>query len=165
VDRRLVVASGYSPTSFQDDGSALQRLPSEFNVPVKAPKSSTSMNAVSGNSMRQLWVKRRTVVQNRAGVAERVVDFLRSRHPAKTAESVSAETGINIHTVRKLIDRTSAPSLATFGRLGAVYGLEFVSKVFEWDWLDAEKVEAEEARIEQQIAELRERQRELRPTA
>jgi hypothetical protein len=156
------MARPISPTDFLMDGTAVQRFPSEFALPVKASKSSAPMSATSGISMRQLWMKRKTVAHMRETVAERVVEFLRARHPSKTAECVAAETGLNVHTLRKLIERQSAPSLATFGRLGAVYGSPFVSAVFEWDWLDADKADAENDRIEKMISELRERQRELR---
>lgn len=55
---------------------------------------------------------------------ERVAEFLRGEHPAKTAASVEAETGISAKTVEKWLAGASAPSGAAYHRLIKTYGPE-----------------------------------------
>lgn len=109
-------------------GTARQRRPVPRSSEVPTP--SNPMTRVSGVSMRHASALNRTVV------ADRVLAFLRARHPQKMAECVAAETGINVHTIRKLEERSSAPSITTFMLLGAAYGPEFLHAVSGWDWLN-----------------------------
>jgi len=111
--------------------------------------------------MGQLSQKPPTCVASRAKAAERVIAFLRSRHPHKMHESVAALTGVSVHTIRKMEERCSAPSLPVFFALGKAYGAEFVHAVSGWRWLDEaardEKLEdlaRDRARIDEEIRAL-----------
>jgi hypothetical protein len=95
--------------------------------------------------------------------AERVAAFLRQRHPTKTAEAVEAYTGIASATVRKLLERASAPSFPTFVRLVLAYGPAFLCAVLDEPpgWLDAAAraeemaaLEAEHLRIAGELSRL-----------
>lgn len=108
--------------------------------------------------MGQLSNKSSTSVASRERLAERVIAFLRRRHPVKMPEAVAAETGISAHTIRKMEERASAPSLAVFIALGSAYGPEFLHAVSGWRWLDAESraeklaaIEARRARLEEEL--------------
>jgi transcriptional regulator with XRE-family HTH domain len=78
---------------------------------------------------------------------ERVIAFLRRIHPIKTAEAVSADTGVQASTVRKWLERASAPSFAALFRLLGAYGPEFVCACMNTppEWL-SEAARKEEAR-------------------
>lgn len=94
---------------------------------------------------------------------DRAVEFLRRLHPHKTAESVSAETGIKIDTVRKLLGGGSAPTFRHYTRILFAYGPEFAACVYPSApaWLRAEdraarhsQIEADLARVQREIANL-----------
>jgi DNA-binding phage protein len=91
--------------------------------------------------------------------AARVVVFLRALHaaaPGKIAERVEAECGIAAGTVRKWLDRSSAPSFSAYLALIHAYGPEFLAAVMDRPpaWITtAARVTAHE-RVTKQIAEL-----------
>lgn len=160
VGRSLCFPS--SSPSKSADGVALQRLPSVRSSRAAKPVADP-MHRVSEKKMGQLSQKKSTDVgSDRTTVAERVVAFLRTRHPHKMAECVAAETGINAGTIRKLEERLSAPSLAVFGRLGCAYGPEFLHAVFGWDWLDRDVRENKLRELESRRAQLDEQLNALR---
>lgn len=68
----------------------------------------------------------------------RALTFLRARHPLKTAEEVAADTGLPIATVKKWLDRSSAPSFAAVFALIGAYGPAFIAAVMEHPpaWID-----------------------------
>jgi len=124
--------------------------------------------AVSEKTMRQSRAKRPTTVgKQRSDISGRVVAFLRRHHPAKWADSAAAELNVSRSTIMKLEERGSAPSLALFGRMGAVYGPEFIASVFPaWSWLSPIGRAERQARLESEIAEkLEELSALLSPTA
>ena len=63
-------------------------------------------------------------------VGERVAAFLRTRYPYKTADYVACDVGISVSTVRKWIERSSAPAAAHFGLLVYAYGVEFIAAIY-----------------------------------
>lgn len=93
--------------------------------------------------------------------AERVTEFIRRKHPYKTAENVAADTGIKYHTIRKLLEGLNAPSIVAFDRLARAYGLEFVHHVFAWDFLDPDKRAAEQRALEARFVALVDEMKEL----
>lgn len=97
--------------------------------------------------------------------SERVVAFLRGRHPHRTADEVAAATRgrVPAETVRGWIRRASAPSWQAGLALVAAYGPEFLAAALgdAPGWLDAaaraEKLaalEAEQARVAAEILSL-----------
>ena len=62
-------------------------------------------------------------------VGERIEKFLRTRHPAKTADNVSADTGCSRAQVLKWLERSSVPNGVALLRLMSAYGPEFLSAV------------------------------------
>jgi DNA-binding XRE family transcriptional regulator len=111
--------------------------------------------------MGQLSQKPPTSVASRERLAERVIAFLRRKHPHKMPDAVAAETGVSAHTIRKMEERASAPSLAVFLALGHAYGPEFLHAVSGWRWLDAEsraeklnQIEARKQRLEDELRAL-----------
>lgn len=93
-------------------------------------------------------------------VGDRIGDFLRARHPSKTAENVAAETGCSVDQVEKWLERGSAPNAPAMCRLIAAYGPEFLCAAMHSppDWLHM-AVRAERSRALE--AEIQQRQREL----
>lgn len=97
-----------------------------------ANPASTPMHAASGIRMEQSSVNALTVVgENRTVVAERLGDFLRAKHPVKTAENVAADTGIAAPTVARWLDRGSAPTLWATLRLVGAYGAEVLCALMD----------------------------------
>ena len=88
--------------------------------------------------------------------ASRVVAFLRARHPAKTSESVAAETGLGVDRIRKWLDRSSAPSCAACFTMIAVYGPKFLAAVLHRPpaWIAVASRAAERERLRAEIASL-----------
>lgn len=86
----------------------------------------------------------------------RVVDFVRSMHPQKTALCVSAETGISAKTVAKWLERVSSPGGLAVLQLTAAYGPEFLVAVFPTApaWLSAAHRAERAAQIERRLASL-----------
>jgi len=98
---------------------------------------------------------------------ERIAQFLRGRHPVKTAEMVAADVpGLAPVQVRKWLDRGSLPSLPAMISLVAAYGPDFLAALMSRppDWLLAaqdgaarERVAADLQRLAEQISELESR--------
>ena len=101
-------------------------------------------------------VARTVVGRVRTDVAEPVNDYLRARHPAKTADHVAAVTGIPAGTVQKWLDRGSAPSARHFCCLIAAYGPGFLISVFTAapEWLDEDAREQRATELKSEIAAL-----------
>lgn len=112
-----------------------------------------SSHASSGQSSQKLGQLSQNFGQLSEACADRVVAFLRARHPAKTAEAVAAETGLGTDRIRKWLDRGSKPSCAACFIMIAVYGPEFLSAVMDRPpaWI---ATAARAARREQLRAEL-----------
>ena len=93
--------------------------------------SSTSMQTASEKAVRKSG---RSFAQhgdiNAQVVGERVAAFLRTRYPHKTADYVACDIGISVSTVRKWIERSSAPAAAHFGLLVYAYGIEFIAAIY-----------------------------------
>lgn len=89
-------------------------------------------------------------------VGSRVVHFLRARHPSKTADNISAETGINAGTVSKWLERASVPGGIAILRLAAAYGPEFLLAAYPKApaWLDAAARAQRLAALDAQLAAL-----------
>lgn len=87
------------------------------------------------------------------------MDFLRRVHPQKTADNVSADTGIATATIARWLDRGSAPTSWAFLKLIGAYGPEFACAVMDEPpaWLSKAAREEERRRIEHQIAALQTR--------
>lgn len=97
------------------------------------------------------------VGEDRTVVADRLVSFLRARHPVKTAENVAADTGIAAATVARWLDRGSAPSILQLGKLVGAYDAEVLCAILDSPpaWLVDAARQEERRRIERQIAVLR----------
>jgi hypothetical protein len=99
--------------------------------------------------------------------AQRVVDWLRRRHPHKTAEAVAAETGLAADRVRKWLELGVSPSLAAFLALVAAYGPDFLGAAMARppNWLRDAAVAQERAQLAAMQAALAARQAELEKRA
>lgn len=93
---------------------------------------------------------------SRTTVGEQIVSFLRQRRPIKTADSVSADTGVPAGTVQKWLDRGSAPSVAHFYRLVGAYGPDFLAIGFDAapEWLASAVRTENSIRLKSEIAAL-----------
>jgi len=89
-------------------------------------------------------------------VAERLVAFLRERHPVKTIDCIAAETGIARTTVAKWFERGGGPSAGAFLALVGAYGPDIICAVMHSppDWLVAAKREARREALAREIAAL-----------
>lgn len=94
---------------------------------------------------------------------ERAVDFIRTKYPNKTAESVAADTGVGIETVKKWLDGSVRPSWDGIFALICAYGTPFMvaTVLTKPKWLDdahrrerLAALEEQQARIRAEIAEL-----------
>jgi hypothetical protein len=92
---------------------------------------------------------------------DRVVDFLQRAHPLKTADHVSAGTGIPSGTVRKWLEGKSLPKSGALIALIGAYGPALLAVAFGEEppeWLSkaarAERQAELEARLAQTSAEL-----------
>ncbi|MEX6697971.1 hypothetical protein AB2C67_33790, partial [Pseudomonas aeruginosa] len=76
--------------------------------------------------------------------------------PMKTADNVSADTGISANTIAKWLDRGSAPTSWAFLRLLEAYGAEFACAVMAAPpaWLDRAARDQKRDRLQGQIASL-----------
>lgn len=85
---------------------------------------------------------------------ERIFDFLRCRHPQKTADNVAAETGISRETIHAWFTRGSAPSWSHMAVLILVYGPDFLAAALPARpaWLDGAAREARRTALEAEIA-------------
>ena len=96
-------------------------------------------------------------------VGERVAAFLRTRYPHKTVDYVACDVGISVSTVRKWIERSSAPAAAHFGLLVYAYGIEFIAAIYPGlSWAETliamskrEAAEMQMAEADAQLAALR----------
>jgi hypothetical protein len=97
--------------------------------------------------------------------SERVIAFLRARHPTKTAEEIEAATRgrVGAGTAKKWLSRVSAPSFIACLALIQAYGPEFLAAVMDEHpaWLSAAaraerlaKLEREQIRIAREIGNL-----------
>lgn len=108
---------------------------------------------------------RQTPASVRSGAAERIIAFLRSRYPTKTADNVAADTGLGAPTVQTWIDRCTAPNIVGIIALTSAYGPDFLTACMGERapaWLSAAHREAEAARIDREIEELKARRASLR---
>lgn len=107
--------------------------------------------------MRNASANHRKVFSRRAAARlERVCAFLRLRHPAKTADFVEADTGVQAWTVRKWLEGKAHPSGAAVVMLAAAYGPDFLCAIMDNppDWMiEARRAQAR-ADLAGQIAEL-----------
>ena len=89
---------------------------------------------------------------------ERLSSFLKAKHPIKTAENVSADTGIAPATVARWLDRGSAPNLDSLSQLVGAYGSEVLCVILVRPppALIAAVRQEERERVEREIARLRE---------
>lgn len=119
---------------------------------------STSMHTVSRLPMKQSSRISPTVVgEDRTVVADRITAFLRAKHPFKTADNVSADTGIPATTVARWLDRGSAPNAAALCKLVGAYSAEVLCAILDDPpaTLVAAARQEERERIERRIAVLR----------
>lgn len=93
-----------------------------------------------------------------------LADFLRRRHPIKTADCVAAETGVPVGTVENWLCGRAAPAGSSFAALLVAYGPAVLAAALPVvpRWVDeaarAEalaRLEAEQARLAARMAELR----------
>ena len=120
-------------------------------------RSSSPMFTASEKALRQSPQNRGQLsTDDKAVVPERINSFLRRLYPNKTAEAVSADTGIPASTVAKWLARNSAPSAWAAFRLLAAYGPEFGCAVYENapDWLNREARERKASRLKAEMAVL-----------
>lgn len=109
---------------------------------------------------------RTNVSDDRASVSERLIGFLRRVYPSDWSKNVARDLDASVHTVRKLDERGSAPSLALFKRMVREYGPETISTLFDDgeapEWLSdtvrawrLAQLESEMSRIQERIDGLR----------
>lgn len=89
-------------------------------------------------------------------LGERVCAFLREQHPAKTADNVSADTGIPYNTVKTWLDRASAPNAEGYTALWIAYGPDFLAALADREpaWLKEIRRVQEAAHLKAEIAAL-----------
>ena len=81
--------------------------------------------------------------------------FLRAIHPRKTAEGVSADTGLPVGTVAAWLKGISAPNFAAYTTLNDVYGVEFMAFILPRNILLSEYArDAARRRLASDIANL-----------
>ena len=126
------------------------------SLPSRSP--SFSMTRSSGQAMRQ---------QSELGpteVGERTYTFLTKLYPFKTAARVSADTGLSMSSVEKMLERRSAPGPKTWPVLATTYRSRFLAAVVPdlAEWLDpaiqAERLaqlQADHERIGREIEAMR----------
>jgi hypothetical protein len=69
---------------------------------------------------------------------QKLVEFLRARHPRQTAEGVEADAGIAAATVRSWLVGASRPGFSALVRLIGAYGPDLLAPMFpRAQWLDA----------------------------
>lgn len=118
---------------------------------------SGSMASSYGSTMEQYsGASRHLSVKKASDVGSRVIDFLRKRYPQKTAEHVSADTGIASATISKWIERASVPGGIAIIVLTASYGPEFLNTIMHSPpaWLDEAARSEEQRKIKAEIAAL-----------
>lgn len=102
------------------------------------------------------FYRRKVGVNLTQGVGNRVIDFLRERHPRKTAENIEAETGIAAKTVAKWLEGVCLPGFPAVLTLTSAYGPEFLCAVMDNPprWLSEAARLEKAAQVERQIAAL-----------
>lgn len=97
-------------------------------------------------------------IETREGqsLGERVVAYLRARHPNKTADNVAADTGIPVNTIKTWLNRGSAPDGEGYTKLWVAYGLEFLAALPDEPpaWLQQFRRDIEAAHLKAEIAAL-----------
>lgn len=99
-------------------------------------------------------------------LGERVAEFLRRRHPKKTADNVAAETGIPVKTIRTWLQRGSAPDAEGYTALWIAYGPDFLGAIAAGrspEWLTQVRRANEARQLKAQIAALKNKLQEVRP--
>lgn len=129
------------------------------SAPMSSPSEKTVRHA--SEKTRPLSVKNRHLSHERDdALTERVLGFLKQRHPYNTALCVAHETRLHRPTVSKWFERQSPPSTKAFARLIVVYGADFLAAVFgnELPWVTAaawherrSRFEAEQAAFEAEM--------------
>jgi hypothetical protein len=99
-------------------------------------------------------------LESRRGLSlgERVAAFLRLRHPVKTADNVSADTGIPVNTVKTWLQRASAPDAEGYTLLWLAYGPDFLAVLADGrapQWLQQARRDHEAAALKAEIAALK----------
>lgn len=98
--------------------------------PVSVAERRPSMHAASEKPVRQSHANIRQLSGlDQTVVAERVVAFLKRKHPDNTAKVVARQTDISRDTVAKWIERGSAPNAEGMARLICVYRTDFLIAV------------------------------------
>src|SRR6185295_17804437 len=122
---------------------------SPFRSPLMLKSSEVSLRQYSGSRGHLSDV-------SSTSVGTRVVEFLRARHPVKTADNISAETGIGAWTIAKWLERASVPGGIAILRLAAAYGPEFLLAAYPKApaWLDAAARAQRLAALDAQLAAL-----------
>lgn len=89
-------------------------------------------------------------------LGERVANFLRARHPSKTAANVAAETPFTEHRVKAWLEMRAAPDGIAIVIMTGVYGPEFLAAVMpqKFAWIDESARKARGERIDAEIAAL-----------
>lgn len=112
---------------------------------------------------------RTTVSDDRASVSERLVGFLRNLYPSDWSKNVARDLEASVHTVSKLDERGSAPSLALFRRMVREYGPEAIAVLFDDgdspEWLSDTVRAWRLAQLERQMSAIQERIDGLRRTS
>lgn len=90
-------------------------------------------------------------------LGERVANFLRARHPSKTAANVAAETPFSEHRVKAWLEHRAAPDGLAIVVMTAAYGPEFLAAVMpqKFEWIDESARRARGERIDAEIAALK----------
>ena len=112
----------------------------------------------SGQSMTKYPGSRMTLrVKSSADVGARICNFLRSRYPRKTADEVSADTGIAMTTIASWLERSAVPGGVAILTLIDCYGAEFLAAALprQAGWLSRAACDAQRERLEADIASLR----------
>lgn len=138
--------------------SASRRSSSDVG-PVPGSERSQRSSSVVGDPLSEITLRQASTKSGqlsgaeRSAVADRVVAYLRSRHPAKTAEHVAAESGVGVDTVQKWLDRGSMPSGLALCMLIGAYGPDFLRVALPKTpaWLDRAAREERLASIQAQI--------------
>ena len=89
----------------------------------------------------------------------RAIEFLRRRHPVKTAECVEAVSGVPLETVRQWLKGVSKPGWFHGLALVSAYGPEFLAAALPNapSWLDAAVRAQKRAALEAELALLKHR--------
>jgi hypothetical protein len=87
-----------------------------------------------------------------------LAEYLRRKHPDKTAFAVAADTGLPVGSIKKWLAEETSPGLPALRELVRVYGAECLAAAFLGDvpaWIDDAVREQKRAEYEARIAALR----------